>query len=149
MYGRSVSDILGDVVHPAVGARGQTIAHLENQLKRNRPASLPPDVQVAWLRAGTLGLLATSGASAARLRFDSRRLLNEIAHIEGFASVQHIKVLVRPSQRVHRPALEGARLSPKAAEQLGEFAAALPEGTALRTVVEKLSRRSGVRRRSG
>lgn len=147
MYGRSVTDILGEAVPRSVSARGRTTLRLQHQLKRNRPANLPPDIQVAWLRAGTLGLLAPSGASATRLRFESRRLVHEIAQIEGFAEVRHIRVLVRPPQPAPRSLPRRARLSPRAGAQLQEFAASLPQDSALRAVLEKLSRRSGSSRR--
>ena len=149
MYGRSVNDILADALPSAVSARGQRNLRLENQLKHNRPANLPPDVEVTWLRADTLGLLAPSGASAARLRFDSRSLLREIAQVEGFAAVRHVKVLVRPPRPPARSAPRGARLSPRAGAQLQEFAASLPGDSALRAVLERLSRRAAPGRRPG
>ncbi|MDY0047001.1 MAG: DUF721 domain-containing protein [Thauera propionica] len=127
-------------------AKLQDHAHQLRRLQAALEAALPPPLasqyRVANLKECELIVFAQSGATAVRLKQLVPSLIAQLQRA-GHA-VQTIKVrLADPRVRYTEPLPPPARiLSTSARNHLQQFAASLPEQSALRDAVERLARRS-------
>lgn len=101
-------------------------AELEKKILSLLPVDLAPHCRVAGLTDGQLRLTTTNPAWAARLRFQSARLVQQLKS-QGAVTVRTVLVRIVPASTTRRVPQSSLRLSPDNARLLEQTASAIQD----------------------
>jgi len=119
-------------------ARAQSVDHLQQLLNQYLQPAAREHCILASYQAGTLTLIVTNGHWATRLRYQQKRLLEQLQGIAEFNEISRIQFKVRPPMQSEQPATRSVALS----EQAGQAIQASADATrdpALREALERLA----------
>lgn len=139
---RSIAQILEQVGNSdlrALSARSRQAADLERHVLACLPAELTGQCRVGGISAGCLRLLATTPAWAARLRFETPRLLKVFLQ-QGITSIQTVQVQITPPAAPRAVPYRSVHLSADNARLLEQTARAIRDPR-LAQALAKLARR--------
>ncbi len=122
--------------------KARHLARLGTLLYGLMPAGLAARCRVANLEEGKLHVLASSNATAAKLRQLAPRLSDALSKAEGRELTLRFSVQPESGQGTPEPA-HARLLDPNAAAQLDALAARLPEGSLRRAVLRLAQKRGG------
>jgi hypothetical protein len=140
MSAKAIKIILEDAPEVrALTEQSRRLLHLQRRLQANLPASVAPHVGVGGLNAGTLTITTASGATAAKLRQLTPRLLARLQSED--REVNALKVLVQVTVAQKQLPRKKVFLSESARDALLTLSSRL-ESEPLRTAVARLASRS-------
>lgn len=120
--------------------RAAELARMGQTLRCELPSPLRDHIMVAGFDQKTLVLQTDSPAWAARLRFETPRLL-ELARLKcNLPSIQTVRIQVAPPMQIRKPRSRDVHLSRRAADVLRNSASSTDD-VALRESLLRLSRR--------
>lgn len=119
-------------------ARAQSIDHLQQLLNQFLQPALREHCHLATYQASILTLIVSNGHWATRLRYQEKRLLQQLQNAPEFSQLTRIRFKVRPPMHPEQPTARTISLS----AQAGESIQASAEGTRdpkLRQALERLA----------
>lgn len=119
-------------------ARAQIIDRLQVLLNQYLQPAVRPYCRLATYQDGTLTLIVSDGHWATRLRYQQKRLLQQLQSVPEFNQLSRIQFKVRPPSQPNTPPPRSIELS----EQAGQMIQASAEATrdpALRKALERLA----------
>ena len=119
--------------------RAQATDNLQQLLNQFLQPAAREHCHLANYQAGTLTLIVTNGHWATRLRYQQKRLLQQLQSLAEFSEASRIQFKVRPPMQPEKPPARNIELS----EQAGETIQASADATrdpALREALERLAK---------
>ncbi len=119
--------------------RAQATDNLQQLLNQFLQPAAREHCHLANYQAGTLTLIITNGHWATRLRYQQKRLLQQLQSLAEFSQASRIQFKVRPPMQPEKPPTRSIELS----EQAGEMIQASADSTrdpALRAALERLAK---------
>ena len=120
-------------------ARAQVTDNLQQLLNQFLQPAARDHCHLANYQAGTLTLIVTNGHWATRLRYQQKRLLQQLQGLPEFSEASRIQFKVRPPMQPDKPPARSIELS----EQAGETIQASADATSnpvLRAALERLAK---------
>lgn len=120
-------------------ARAQATDHLQQLLNQFLQPAVREHCHLASYQAGTLTLIVTDGHWATRLRYQQKRLLEQLQGLAEFSEASRIQFKVRPPLQPDKPAARNIELSAQAGETIQASAEATRDPV-LREALERLAK---------
>lgn len=118
--------------------RAQATDHLQQLLNQFLQPAVREHCHLANYQAGTLTLIVTNGHWATRLRYQQKRLLQQLQSLAEFSEASRIQFKVRPPMQPEKPPTRSIKLSAQAGETI-QASADSTRDPALRAALERLA----------
>lgn len=122
-------------------ARAKATDHLQQQLNQYLQPAAREHCRLASYQDGILTLIISNGHWATRLRYQQRRLLEQLQSLADFRDVTRIQFKVRPPQQPDTPESRQIAISEQSGQTIQDSAQAI-QNPALREALERLAQQA-------
>ncbi len=119
-------------------ARAQATDHLQHLLNQFLQPAAREHCLLANYQAGTMTLIISNGHWATRLRYQQKRLLEQLQGLAEFRGISRIQLKVRPPMQNEQPIKRSIELSEQAGQTIQDSADST-QNPALREALERLA----------
>ena len=136
---KSTGVLQGSISLQRLLARAAATDHLQQLLNQYLQPAAREHCLLADYQAGTLTLIVTNGHWATRLRYQQKRLLEQLQSLAEFREVTRIQFKVRPPVQQDKPELRSIAISAQSGQTIQDSAEATHD-PALREALERLAK---------
>lgn len=136
---KSTGVLQGSISLQRLLARAAATDHLQQLLNQYLQPAAREHCLLADCQAGTLTLIVTNGHWATRLRYQQKRLLEQLQSLAEFREVTRIQFKVRPPMQQDKPKLPSVAISAQSGQTIQDSAEAIHD-PALREALERLAK---------